>query len=296
MAPGREAPHDVGGGLDLLQRHRLAPHLLRALHVEEAAQGHQLLGLVVDLARERAVLVGQVAAHRMLQVGHHRRPPHVRLAADAIGILAADVERVLEHRHVAEGLAMPLGRLARDLAQADAFDLRVRAGEVLLHEGRAQADRIEDLRAAIGLIGRDAHLGHDLQDALVDRLDVALLRFLVGELLVELGQQLLQRLEGQIRIDRLRAVARQHGELMHLVRLAGLHHQADGRAQALLDQVMVHGRGGEQRRDRNPIRAGRAVRQDDDVVLLRAHGLLGLGAHHVERVGHAARALLDRDR
>ena len=126
IAPGREAPHDVGRRLDLVERHRLAPHLLRALHAEQAAQGHQLLGLVVDLARERAVLVGQVAAHRVLQVGDHGRPPHVRLAADAVGILAADIERVLQHRHVAEGLAMTLGRLARDLAQADAFDLGVR--------------------------------------------------------------------------------------------------------------------------------------------------------------------------
>ena len=74
---------------------------------------------------------------------------------------------------------MPLDRLARDLAQADAFDLRVRAGEVLLARTLdLQADGVEDLRAAVGLVGRDAHLGHDLQHALVDRLDVALLRLL----------------------------------------------------------------------------------------------------------------------
>ena len=40
---------------------------------------------------------------------------------------------------------------------------------------------------------------------------------------------------------------------MHLVRLAGLHHQPDRRAQTLPDQVMMHGRGGEQRRYRNAI-------------------------------------------
>ena len=189
---------------------------------------------------------------------------------------------------------MTLGRLARDLAQAGALDLRVRAGEVLAHEARLEADGIEDLRAAVGLIGRDAHLGHDLQHALVDRLDVALLRLLQGQLLVELGQQLLQRVEGQIGVDGLGAVARQHAELVHLVRLARLHHQADRGAQALLDQVMVHGRGGEQRRDRDAVGPGRAVRQDDDVVLLGAHGLLGLGAHHVECRRHAGGALLGR--
>ena len=83
---------------------------------------------------------------------------------------------------------MPLGGLARDLAQADTLDLRVRAGEILLHEGRLQSDGVEDLRTAVGLVGRDAHLGHHLQEALVDRLDVALLRLLQGQLLVEIGQ------------------------------------------------------------------------------------------------------------
>ena len=57
---------------------------------------------------------------------------------------------------------------------------------------------------------------------------------------------------------------------------------------------MVHGRGREQRRDRNAVGPGGAVRQDDDVVLLGAHGLLGLGAHHVERRRHAGGALLGR--
>ena len=37
-----------------------------------------------------------------------------------------------------------------------------------------EADRLEDLRAAVALKRRDAHLGHHLQDALVERLDVVL--------------------------------------------------------------------------------------------------------------------------
>ena len=46
------------------------------------------------------------------------------------------------------------------------------AGQVLTNS-RTQPNGVEDLRAAIGLIGRDAHLGRDLEDALADRLDVA---------------------------------------------------------------------------------------------------------------------------
>ena len=49
------------------------------------------------------------------------------------------------------------------------------------------------------------------------------------------------RLEGEIGVDRLGAVAGEHGELVHLVRLAGLHDEADRGAQALPDQVMMHG-------------------------------------------------------
>ncbi len=48
-------------------------------------------------------------------------------------------------------------------------------------EIRLQPDRVEDLRAAIGLVGRDAHLRHHLEQALADRLDVALDDFVVVE-------------------------------------------------------------------------------------------------------------------
>ena len=161
---------------------------------------------------------------------------------------------------------MPLDRLARDLLEPHALDLAVGAGEIFGDEVATQADRVEDLRAAIGLIGRDAHLGHHLEHALVGRLDVALDRFLGRELLVEIGQHGLDGLEGEIGIDRLRAVAGKRRELMHLVRLAGLDHQADRGPQAAADQMMMHGGGREQRGDRNAVRARRAVRQDDDVL------------------------------
>ena len=45
---GREAPHDVLGGLDLVERHRLAAVFFRALDAEQAADGDELLGLLVQ--------------------------------------------------------------------------------------------------------------------------------------------------------------------------------------------------------------------------------------------------------
>ena len=120
------------------------------------------------------VLVRQIAAHRVLERRHRRGGPDVILAAHAELVFAADIERIAVDRRVAEGIAMATHRLLGDLLQPDAFDAGGGAGEILGDEIGAQADGVENLRAAIGLIGGDAHLGHHLEDALVDRLDVAL--------------------------------------------------------------------------------------------------------------------------
>ena len=55
-----------------------------------------------------------------------------------------------------------------------------RAGEELVDELAVQADGLEDLRAAIALLRRDAHLRHHLEQALADGLDVVLLQLLVA--------------------------------------------------------------------------------------------------------------------
>ena len=190
----------------------------------------------------------------------------MRFAADAIGVFAADFERIAQHRRFAEGVAVTALRLRRDLRQPGALDRRRGAEEELVDEGLRQADGVEDLRAAIGLVGRDAHLRHDLQQALVDRLDEALDDLVVADRLRQVLGHRGQRLEGEIGVDRLGAVAGKAGEVMHLARFARLDDEADGGAQALADQVMMHGRRREQRGDRNPVRPDHAVGEDDDVV------------------------------
>ncbi len=172
---GGEALDDVLGRLDLVERHRL----FGRLEFHQAADRQQPLALVVDLARELAIVLARIAAHRVLQGGDRFGRPGVVLAAQAKGIVAADIEHGAVDRIVAIGVAVALQRLLGDFAQAGAFDRRRRAGEIFFDEGRNQSHRVEDLRAAIGLVGRDAHLGHDLQDALAERLDVILLH-LVG--------------------------------------------------------------------------------------------------------------------
>ena len=85
-----------------------------------------------------------------------------------------------------------------------------------------------------------------------------------------------QRFHRQVRVDRLGAVAGEQGEVVHLACRAGLHHQPGAGAQAAVDQVLVHCRGGQQRRDRHALAAGVAVRHDQDVVAL-ADRVDGLG-------------------
>ena len=156
-----------------------------------------------------------------------------------------------------------------------------------------EPDRVENLCAAIGLIGGDAHLRHHLEQSLVDRLDVALDDFLLVELLRQLILHRHQRLEGEIRIDRLGAVAGKAGEMMHLARLAGFDDKPDGGAQALADQMMMHGGAGEQRRDRDAVGAGAAVGEDDDVDAV-AHRGVGLAAQRIDCRFHAGNAGLGR--
>ena len=211
------------------------------------------------------------------------------LAAGAVGVFAADIERVLVDELVAERVRMAARGFFRDLGETDALDAGVGAGEIFRDEIGLQSDGVEDLRAAIGLVGRDAHLRHHLQQALADRLDVALDDLVVVE---RAGQAVLHGddgLERQIRIDRLGAVAGQAREMVHLARLAGFDDEADRGAQAGADQVVMHGGAGEQRGNRNPVRARHAVGQDDDVDALADRGF-GARAEFVEHLLEAGRA------
>jgi hypothetical protein len=115
----------------------------------------------------------------------------------------------------------------------------------------------------------------------------------VVELLRQIVPHRDEGLEGEVGVDRLRAVAGEAAEMMHLARLARFHHQPDRGAQALADEVVMHRRAGEQRRHGDVLRAGAAVRQDDDVDAF-THRRLGTHAERVERLLQAGGAVLGR--
>ena len=284
--PGGEALDDLLDRLDLVERDRL----VRPLEVHESAEGQQTLALLVDQARVFLVGLPAIGTGGMLELGDGVRGPDMVLAAQPEGIVAAHIQVLAVDQLVAVALGVPAHRLLGHLGQPDPLHSRLRAGEIAVHEGLVQAHRVEDLGTAIGLEGGDAHLGHDLQEPLADRLDIALLGLLEAQWLGEAIQHGLDGVEGEIGVDRLGPVTGQHRIMMDLQGRAGLHHEPRAGAHPLTDQVMVHGRGGQQGRDRNVVAVGVAVGQDQDVVAVQ-HGLLGLAAQPLQGRAHARGAL-----
>ena len=135
---------------------------------------------------------------------------------------------------------MTLHGFFADLVEPDPFDRCRRAREVFLDEFCRKAHGVEDLRAAIGLISRDAHLGHHFQDTFADGLDVILLHLFRGELDAFALADLFERLEGKIRVDCLGAIAGERAEVMHFARFARFNDKSDLHAQALADQLVVN--------------------------------------------------------
>ena len=83
-----------------------------------------------------------------------------------------------------------------------------------------------------------------MEITLTTPLTAALTKFLQASLCVDVHQQALadhvvERLEREIRIDRARAVADEQREMMHFARFAGFQHQADPRARAFANQMMM---------------------------------------------------------
>ena len=112
-----------------------------------------------------------------------------------------------------------------DLGETDATDPRERAGEGSLHDLLADSQGLEDLRTVVRGSRRDAHLRHDLQNAGVDRLNVAL-DHLIGIHVVELtlGMERVQRLQGEIGMHGIGAEANQARNLVDITGVSAVGH------------------------------------------------------------------------
>ena len=130
--------------------------------------------------------------------------------------------------------------------EADAAEARRRPGEAFPDDLVADPDRLEDLGAGVGGDRGHAHLGHDLEHALAERLD-QVGHGLPGGDLGDLpgADHVLDRLDGQVGTDSRGPVADEQGDVVALASVSGLHDQASPGPGPLPDQVVVH-RAGEQ--------------------------------------------------
>ena len=260
---GREALDDFFGGLDFFQRNRLGGiHL----ELEQAAQRQVALGLVVDDLGVLFVGIPVVGAGGVLQLGNRIRGPHVLFTTGAPGVFAAGIQGVGQHGAVAEGQLVHADGLFRDLEHADTFHLAGGAGEVLVDGFGVQADGFEQLGTAVRHVGRHAHLGHDLGQALADRLDVVVDGLFSAQVARQLLVDALQGFHGEVGVHGFCTVTRQHCEMVHLAGGTGFDHQTCCSAQTFTHQMLVNGRQGQQRRDSDLGRADAAVADDQDVV------------------------------
>jgi hypothetical protein len=256
---------DAGRRFDLLDRNRLGRHL----ELEQATQRRTLARLLVHRLGVFLVNLVLAAARRVLQLVDRIGIEEVVLAIAAPLVLAAFVEIALGDRAQRERQFVARAYFLGDRLDAHAANARRRPREIAIDEVFRQADRLEDLRAAIALQRRDAHLRHHLQHALVQGFYVVFDRFLV----CQPGQHVpanhvAERLERQVRVHGACAVADEQRQVMHLARLAGLDDERGAIARALAHEVMMDAGGRQQARNRRELHVHAAIGQDDDRVAL----------------------------
>ena len=93
------------------------------------------------------------------------------LAVGAPLVIAAGIQHMAVDLAFGKGVLMAHLHFPRNDVQTDAAHARGRAGKIFFHDRRMQTDRFKNLRAAIALDGRNAHLGNDFDHALDRGLD-----------------------------------------------------------------------------------------------------------------------------
>ena len=195
---------------------------------------------------------------------------------------------------IGECLAVADEAFLGDLLDVGSFATAGGTGEVLVHQLGVEADRFENLRAAIRGNRRDAHLGHRLDHALdrtfeevVDRLVEVDVHHLVRDHLVD-------RVEGHVGVDRVGAEADERREVVDFAGFAGFEHDGNFCACARADQVVVESTHDQQRGHRRVGRADVAVGNDEDVEAI-GDRLVGCGADLFETF-FEARAVIVGDK
>ena len=203
------------------------------------------------------------------------------LAAAPEAVEAADGQRGVI---LAPGAPVQLQHPALDAHHADARDAGRHVGEIFRHHGAREAQRLEEAAAAIAGDHGDAHLGHDLQQPLVEGLAIAL-----QAILQRAGPEQAAAMAvgdaglGHIGVDRGGADADQHAEVMHVQAFARAQIEGGEGAELLAQQMGMHRPGGEDHGDGRAARP-RGLVGEDDMHGPAAHRILRLAADRLHRI------------
>ena len=261
--------------------------------IQQPAQREHLPRLLID--ELSVALVGGVVVRPRgeLEQVHRFGVEHVRLTAPPPVIEAAvGQQNLLLGRGGFEALEVLVERFAGNFIEPQPADAGNRAAEISIHHGLVDAQNLKHLRAVVALQSRNAHLRENLQQAVAHGFDVV-----VGQLrLVQRGSQVAGLAHGahggqrQVGVDGRGPERQQTGEMVHFPHVAGFHHQAHRTPETELNQVMMHGRHGQQRRNGRVLRIHGAVRQNQhlEAVIYRVFGVAAeAGEAALQRAGQA---------
>ena len=179
----------------------------------------------------------------------------------------------------------------RYLLQSDAANGTYLRTKVTAQQVLAESDALKDLGTTIRANGRDAHLRHDLLQALIHRLDVVRLRCCIILLNLSTFHQVIKDGKDHVRTQRRGPVAQQQCRVHRLANLAALHNQGCLHTLAYANQMMMHGRDGKQRGDESPRSPPFGPRGgyisfigQDDVVVAIVNSFLGILTKFVQSI------------
>ena len=222
-----------------------------------------------------------------LQVGDGLRVPGVLDAVLAPRELSLILQQCLLF-----GSLMQTDGIAGDLLQTDTADGTRLSAEVTSQQVFAQSDALENLRTTIRADGRDTHLRHDLLQAFVDGLDIVLLSRSIFLLNLTALHQIVEDGEGHVRTQRTCTIAQQQRCVHRLTNLTALHNQRRLHTLTHADQIVMHSRDSQQRRNRGMLIVDVAITQDD-VVHALVHAGFSLMAKVVESLSKTLFALFN---
>ena len=274
-AARQKTPADAGDGFHVFHGDRLA----------EGAEIQQIAQIDRRQVRDPPAvfpveLIG-ITGHRALQHVDQLGRESMSLTAHAITVEIADRQRRLI---IAAIRAVLFEYLALNTGHADARDTRRHARENIGDQGARQADGLEIIAAPIGAHHRDADLRHDLEQPLIGGPLVPSDGVLEREPAHQAAAMAVDdAVLGEIGIDRGRADADQHGEIMHIQAFGGTDVERGVGTQAVAHQMGVNRARRQDHRYRRAILADMGI-IEDEMDAAAAHRVLGLAADAVDRV------------